>query len=196
MSKVKSKGTEELGNRVSRPVYFTIFIVVLILVSIAYATLAVNLGIKVMGVDVTGVKPIETVNWKIEFDNIRVIDGSINPIMGATIDETKTGIDYSVQLRTPGEFYSFKVDIVNSGSKDAKIYEIVDNGITSSQRNFLEYSVRYSDGSIPKVDDTLTAGETKTLLVTIRFKENLEISDLPSSAQNINCSYRMVYVEK
>ena len=64
MSKVKSKDIERKENNITRPIYFITFIVMIILLSIAYASLAVNLGVKI-----NGTKKVEDLNW----DSIRWI---------------------------------------------------------------------------------------------------------------------------
>lgn len=191
MNKVKSKKTEKKENNVVRPIYFIVFISMIILLSIAYASLAVNLGVKI-----NGIKEVESLNWDIRFSNLRVLDGSIAPIKPAKIDNTETKIDYEVSLTGPGEYYSFKVDIVNRGTMDAKIHEIIDKGITDRQKRYLEYSVLYEDGKSINVNDTLLAGEIKTVTVLVRFLEDLNAEDLPSTAQTLDLSYQIIYVEK
>ena len=123
--KVKSKNIEKRNNNIVRPIYFLMFIGVLVFLTIAYASLAVMLGIKI-----NGPKQIETLNWRIEWDNIQEHDGSVVPIQKATIDEdTKTEITYEVELPSPGTYYSFDADMVNRGTMDAKISDIIEKGL-------------------------------------------------------------------
>lgn len=191
MDKVKSKETERKENNAARPIYFIVFIAMIILLSIAYASLAVNLGVKI-----NGIKEVESLNWDIRFNNLRIMDGSVAPINAAKIDKTETKITYEVSLTGPGDYYSFKADIVNRGSIDAKISEIINQGITDRQKRYLEYSVLYEDGKSINVNDTLLAGETKTVTVLVRFLEDLNAEDLPSTAQTLDLSYQIIYVEK
>lgn len=190
VSKVKSKKEEEKSNNRARTLYVTFAIVALILVSIAYAALAINLGI-----EVNTFKEITDLNWNIEFANIKVREGSVAPIQAATINESKTGITYSVNLKKPGDYYAFIVDIQNTGSVDAKIEDIINQGITYSQQSYLDYIVKYQDSFTPKKGDVLKAGESRTLSIEVFFKEDLNASDLPSSYQDLNLSYQIIYVE-
>lgn len=190
-SRVKSKDLEKMGNNAIRPIYFIAFIVVLLLFTIAYASLAVSLGIKV-----NGAKKVDALNWNIQFENLQKIDGSIIPIKEAEIDESKTGIEYSVELKTLGDFYSFTTDIVNTGTMDAKIYDIIEKTITEEQKNYIEYYVRYTDGNEIQKDDKLDAGEKKNVTVMIKFKQDLEKEDLPKTSETLDLSYKIVYVEK
>lgn len=191
MSKIKSKKEEQKYNDTARPIYFLIFVVALILVSIAYAALAINLGI-----DINGIKQMDDLNWNIEFDNIKVERGSIKPISPATIDNTKTGVNYTINLKQPGDFYAFTVDIINKGNMDAKIYEIINEELTDTQKRYLEYKVAYSDGTTPEKDEKLEHGTSKRLYIRIEFKEDITAADLPKSYQDLNLSYKLVYVEK
>lgn len=191
MSKVKTKIEEQEYNDKSRSIYFIFFIVMLILVSIAYAAIAINLG-----VPIKGIAEVEDLNWNIEFANLEIDKGSIKPIVEATIDESKTGINYVINLKQPGDYYSFKVDVINSGTVDAKIFDIVNIDLTPKQKKYLEYEIKYEDGTVPKKDEVLERGTIKNLIVEIRFKEDLTASDLPSSYQDLNLSYKLIYVEK
>lgn len=191
MSKVKSLKEEQKYNDTARPIYFTIFIAALILVSIAYAALAINLGI-----NINGIKPMDDLSWNIHFDNIKVKEGSIKPIVGATIDETKTGINYVINLKQPGDYYEFTVDIENEGSMDAKIYDIISDELTATQKRYLEYKISYIDGTVPKKDEVLNDKTTKKLLVQIKFKDDITAADLPKDYQDLNLSYQIIYVEK
>ena len=244
---MKSKSEKKEKN-----LYTIVFIVLLILVSIAYASLVDSLGAKVTkgGPDeyikqdpiptpeptpiepdtpepVTPVnpkpKPTPTptptpdpdppkppiidpirppvepsdIDWIIEFDNIKEVSGSVTPISPATIDSTKLNINFDILLKTPGEYYSFTADIVNSGSVDAKIYQIVETGLTARQRKFLKFEVKYADGTEIKPNDTLLHGEKKKIKVTVKFKDDdITAADLPTTRQVLNLSYKITYIEK
>ncbi len=190
-SRVKSKELEKMENNAFRPIYFIVFIVMLIVLTMAYASLAVNLGIKV-----NGAKKVEALNWNIQFENIQKDEDSVTAIKEAEIDESKTGIEYEIALNTLGDFYSFSVDIANTGTMDAKIYDIIEKTITDEQRNYIEYYVRYTNGDEIKKDDTLDAGEKKNVTIMVRFREDLEKEDLPVNSTDLDLSYKIVYIEK
>ena len=190
-SRVKSKELEKMGNNAFRPIYFIAFIVMLIVLTMAYASLAVNLGIKV-----NGAKKVDALNWNIQFENIQKDEDSVTAIKEAEIDESKTGIEYEIALNTLGDFYSFSVDIANTGTMDAKIYDIIEKTITDEQRNYIEYYVRYTNGDEIKKDDTLDAGEKKNVTIMVRFRDDLEKEDLPVKSTDLDLSYKIVYIEK
>ena len=216
------KETEDIEavNTKVKPMYFFSFILVLILISIAYASLAFNLGIKVINKEKpapvkpekpekpsrvlpavyepieTGVTEIKDLNWHIEFENVQEKEGSVKPIKKAKIESNKTDISYEVKLDEPGDYYEFTADIVNSGSHDAKIYDIINNGLTTAQKKYLEYKITYKDGTKIDINDSLNANSKKTVKFVIKFRKDIEASDLPDEAQALSLSYKIVYVEK
>lgn len=190
-SRIKSKNLEKMGNNAIRPIYFIVFIVMLLLLTVAYASLAVNLGIKVYGA-----KKVDALRWNIQFENIQVKDGSVTPIEEATIDESKTKISYEVRLNVPGDYYSFDADIVNSGTMNAKIYDIIEKSITEEQKKYIDYYVKYTNGDEIKKEDTLDAAEKKKVTVMLKFRDDIPKEDLPEVSSALDLSYQIVYVEK
>ena len=80
---------------------------------------------------------------------------------------------------------------------NAKIYDIIDNGITDRQREFLDYEITYADGTEISRNDELLAKQSKKVKVLIAFKdEDLVASSLPETEQLLDLSFRIVYVEK
>ena len=190
--KVKTKTQENEHNNRFRALYIVLSLFLLVGVSIAYAALAVNLGIPV-----NGIKEIERPDWNIEFQNLKVVTGSVNAVRPATILDSKTDIVYSVRLNNPGEFYGFIVDVVNTGSMDAKLYDIISTKLSSTQLRYLNYSVRYIDNSEIKINDTLDSKESKTIKVIVKFKDSSELDpeDLPSNGAVLDLEYKLIYIE-
>lgn len=190
--KVKTKTQENEHNNRFRALYIVLSLFLLVGVSIAYAALAVNLGIPV-----NGIKEIERPDWNIEFQNLKVVTGSVNAVRPATILDSKTDIVYSVRLNNPGEFYGFIVDVVNTGSMDAKLYDIISTKLNSTQLRYLNYSVRYIDNSEIKINDTLDSKESKTIKVIVKFKDSSELDpeDLPSNGAVLDLEYKLIYIE-
>lgn len=183
-------------NNTNRPVFSFAFIVVLVLVSIAYASIAINLGVsEVKGA--TEPPVIRDLNWKVIFENVREISGSVQAVSPAKIDSTETNVNFSIDLKEPGEYYSFNVDIANRGNRDAIIHDIKKTELDANQSKYLKYIVTYEDGSEIKVDDTLDINETKTLKVVVEFDEDVKPGDLPSRENEvIKLSYAMTFFEK
>ena len=198
-------------NNKDRPVYTFGFIVVLILVSIAYASLAYNLGYKVGEVKGEEVLPpapptppiipipdpvIPDLNWQIEFENVVELEGSVTPTLFPQIDARKTTVDFGVQLDVPGDFYMFNVDIVNKGDRDAKIYDIFKTELTEAQSKYFKFDVYYSNGVPISINDQLNVNDRRTVTVLVEFDPEVNKEDLPDSVQALWLEYRIQYVEK
>ena len=200
-------------NNKYRPIYTFGFIVVLILVSIAYASLAYNLGYKVgevKGAEVPPAPPappvvpiipipdpvIPDLNWQIEFENVVELEGSVTPTLFPQIDDRKTTVDFGVQLDAPGDFYMFNVDIINKGDRDAKIYDIFKTELTEAQSKYLKFKVYYSNGVEIQIGDQLNVNDRRTVTVLVEFDPEVNKEDLPDSVQSLYLEYKIQYVEK
>lgn len=184
-------------NNKRRPMFSFVFVLVLILVSIAYASIAINLGIGEVKGAIVEPPPIKELDWKVIFENVKEVQGSVKAVSPAAIDSTETNVNFSVDLRQPGQFYSFTVDIANRGGRDAIIHDIKKTQLTDKQNKYMKYSVTYLDGSEIKINDTLDVNETKTLKVYVEFKEDVKAEDLPDGDYaTVKLSYAMTFFEK
>ena len=210
------------NNNIKRSLYFIFFIIILILVSIIYASLAINFGVKVNKEkpksepapeptkevinyiprkvipkeEPIEVKPPEDINWKIYFDNIKVKEGSIKPVVDAFITDSKTEVLYVISLEKPGDYYSFDVDVINDGNIDAEIYNIIEKSINDRQKKFLDYRVTYSDGKEISLGDNLLKNTKKTISIYLKYKDDLNPEDLPEENDDLSLSYKIDYVQK
>ena len=87
-------------------------------ISIGYAALTTTLNIN-------GNTTIEKASWDIHFENLVKTTGSEVATVDASIDDTKTLIEYTVTLPKPGDYFEFTVDMVNNGTIDAMISEVL-----------------------------------------------------------------------
>ena len=211
--------------------YPIVFILLIIIVTFMYASLASNFGIKINNdkyleptdnpdtsektddiIDnssrsddspsktsrndsIPVIEP-DNINWRIEFENIKVDNDSIVAVSDAHILETKTEVNYRVVLNEPGQKYSFDVDVANRGNIDAKIYGTSLTGLNSEQEKYIKYNVTYKGGASIKEDDLLLANNIKTIHLEVEFKDDIEASDLPKEDQELNLTYKITYVEK
>ena len=175
--------------------YFVIALFLLLVagITLGYSALQTTLQIN-------GSTTIDKVGWDIHFANVNVTTGSV-PIgtgnQAATIDPNdSTKMSYNITLSKPGDFYEFTVDIVNDGTIDAKISEIVADSLTASQDVYANYTVKYAaDNTIPAADDKLAKKTTKTLKVRLEFDTDIEPTDLPTDGDTFDLDYQMLYVQ-
>ena len=170
---------------------FVLLVLALLLftITVGYATLSTTLEIK-------GTSKINNATWNVHFANLNVTEGSVTATKAASIDATTTTIDYDVNLTKPGDFYEFTVDVTNTGSINAKLSAIPTlGGVSTEQDVYTNYNVTYSNGKAIGANDKLAAGETKTLKVKVEFDKNITSNQLPTTAQPLNLTFAMNYVQ-
>ena len=169
--------------------------------------LGLGLGYALLSQDLTinGITKVKGNNWSIHFDNVQISSGSVTLSTGdsaAEIDSNDdTIVNYTITLRKPGDFYEFTVDVVNDGTVDGMIGEIIsklNNTVISTTNpvpSYLDYSVTYSDGTTIAPNHLLAANTSETYKVRVEFKRDIEESDLPTTDQTNTFSFGVSYVQ-
>lgn len=140
---------------------FIIFILILF-ISIGFAYLSATLNI-------AGLIGYKGNSWNIYFDNVQMIKNDVSadkPI----INNSKDSVDFNISFSEPGEIYKFSVDVVNDGTIDAMIGEFIKTGIDSTNEDYIDYSVKYSNGEEVNVNDLLMHNTKVRLIVNVEYK--------------------------
>ena len=179
----------KLQFNLNRKILYMILCLVLIFVfslTLVYAALSTTLNI-------IGIAQINNASWDIHLENVVVNPYSVS-IDPKIIDNDK--ITFTADLTTPGEFYKFTVDIVNSGSIDAMVESIIKSPeLTTDQKKYLKYEVEYVGGASINETQLIKSGEKKTISVFVSYRNDIPISDLPTNEINLNLEIRLVYVQ-
>lgn len=170
---------------------FVLFLVVLlVLITIGYASLATVLNIN-------GNTTIGKVEWNIHFQNVQIVDNNCNIVSGAQIvDAEQTKVEYTIKLEDLDERYEFTVDVVNTGTLDGILESAVLGGLSTEARKYLNYTVTYADGSAITNGAELKHGEHVTLRVIVEFRDDLTKDDLPTEEETFTLTYQMKYIQK
>ena len=194
-------------RRESRKQNIIIGIIVLLLVlTIGYATLQTNLTIN-------GTSKINNSTWNIHFNNPTPTPGSVAIDTSAYQDakaatkDSATQVSFNVLLSEPGDFYEFTVPVENEGSIDAMIDEItstiqigtgtVQNITSQTLPAWLNYSVTYSDGMPIEVKQKLVHGTTETYKVRVEFKKDITNAQLQDAVnKELKFVFGVKYVQK
>lgn len=172
------------SSKKRKVVLMSLFLIMLLGISVSYSLLISKLYIGGNG-------KVSKNSWDIYFENINVIDGSVN----GNIDSiTETGLRFDMLLNKPGDYFEFSVDIVNGGSLDAMVEKFTLSDI-SNYSNIINYEIKYSDGDNIEVKDKLSSGEVDTLLVKVEYKRDTSVSDLTSEDIDIDFSFEIEYVQ-
>ena len=155
--------------------------------TIAYAALNAVLTIQ-------GSAQVTSADWDIHLANPKVTNGS------ATINvpqiKTNSTMEFSTTLNMPGDFYEFTVDVVNSGSIDAMIENVIKNPeLDASQKKYLNYEVTYQNGESITTKQTLSKGTTMPIKVRIEYRKDLVASDLPTGQVVLDLSLTLEYIQ-
>ena len=157
-------------------------------VGIAYATLNKTLTIN-------GISNIEKPSWDIQFENIKVKSGSVSAVLVHSVSN-KTSLNFEVNLKVPGEFYEFTVDVKNNGTIDAMLEELIKlNELTEFQQKFLIYTIKYENEEQILKNQLLKPGEFLKLKIRVEFKRDITESDLPTSSETINLGFKVNYIQ-
>lgn len=179
---------KKIRRKVNKPLLYFVFFV-FASVTVGYAALSTTLSI-------TGKGTLSKNSWDIHFENLVIVDNGASVVTTApTIDSTKTKISFNITLSKPGDTYEFTVDAVNKGTIDAMLSGFSTTSLTTDQQKYLTYTVTYSDGATISTKDYLKKGTSETIRVRVRFKEDLTSADLPSSAETLNLTATLIYVQ-
>ena len=177
-------------NKNKRKLNYMILIIMILVISIGYAILSTNLNI-------VGSSQISAPTWDIHFENVSVKSGSVSAST-PTIDTPKTTVNYSVTLTIPGEYYEFTVDAVNAGTIDGMV-SVVSNKLNGTEiitlPSYLEYKVSYEDGVDIAPNHLLAANTSEKYKVHVGYKKDISVSDIPATAQTLNLSFSVTYVQ-
>lgn len=180
-----------MRRKSNRTKLFIVMILLLLVgISVGYGALSTQLNIN-------GTTKISNNTWNVHFANIAVTSGSKTATTAPTATGTNTiTLTYAVNLTIPGDFYEFTVDVVNSGSINAKLSALpVLQGVSSAQDVYTNYTVTYADGTAIKANDTINAGASRKIKVRVEYDKNVTASQLPTTAQTLSLTCKMTYVQ-
>ena len=185
----KKQEIMDIQKRRNKGVLF--LVIILVSITIGFALLSTTSNIN-------GKSKIINSVWDVHFSNIMPNTGSVTPTVPATIDSDGLIINYSVVLDQPGDFYEFTVDVVNSGTIDAKLSALPTiTGVSPEQDVYVNYTFKHADGSSPVVGEEIAAnGGSETFKVRIEYDDSILPEQLPETDQVLNLEISMIYQQK
>ena len=164
-----------------------------VFIKVGYAYLSQSLGMGALAL-----APKNT--WDVHFvENSIVESENLDSCLGgdtcsrvtqsATIGQDGVSVNFGVEFHVIGDYYEFTVDVINNGSIDAMLNEVVKEGLTSNS-DYLDFTVTYSDGMpIAQYDQLLKNGGTEKIKVKVTF------IGTPEEDVNANLSVTVNYVQ-
>ena len=172
-----------MKDRNKRKLIIYVLVGVLMLTTVAYAALST-----VLNVSGTVVKKGNL--WNIYFTNPSSAS-IVGTATGSSINIQASSLNFQVSLYKPGDKVTYTVDIKNGGTIDAVLNSISLTGLDTAKSNSLNYTVTYSNGSTIKEGDTLNAGSSKTIKITVEFDSSA--TSLPESDVNLTFGVTLIY---
>ena len=155
--------------------------------TIAYAALSAVLTI-------SGNARVSAADWDIYLNNPRVTSGSATT--DVPIIKTSSTVEFSTTLSMPGDFYEFTIDVVNAGSIDAMIENVVKTPeLTADQAKFLKYEITYQNGESITNKQLLAKDTTMPIKVRIEYRKDLVASDLPTGQVVLDLALTLEYTQ-
>ncbi len=185
-----SKNSKKAKEKKVRRVLIVLLLVLLLMgVTVGYAVLSTSLNI-------SGTSRIRNATWDVHFQNVSVVNGSVRPIEGPSIDASKLNINYSIELNTPGDYFEFTVDVKNAGSVDAKLSALpVLGGISEEQDVYANYSFTHADGSPVQVGESILVGKAQKYKIRIEIDPNITNKQLPNEEQTLYLNVSMSFIQ-
>lgn len=148
----------------------TIAIILLLVVGVTVGYSLLNSTL-----NINGLSKIGGANWNVHFNNVNITKGSVAATKEPVLDESgeTLSVSYEVDLRKPGDFYEFTIDVVNDGAVDAKLLRTpgLDND-SKSQLNL--------------INEKITEGQEDIVKYSITSIDDLETSDVDESVTGMN----------
>lgn len=158
--------------------------------------------------NITGTAVMQTASWEVKFANLSepILTGSASVTTPPTLSNTSIGT-FNAIITKPGDSVAYTFDVTNTGSINAVIGTYVKaatptcTGVSATLAvedaaivcGALTYTLKYTTGGVAVAqNDTLTAGQTKNMTLTLSYGGE----SLPSDDVNItDLNITMIYVE-
>ena len=173
-----------------------LLLILLLGVTVGFALISTTLKIN-------GISRVKKASWDIHWEKV-ANEAGVDATTPAHIKENTDNqvVEYEVYFEEPGQYYEFTVDAVNSGTLDGIIESIsskVNGADISTLPEYINYSIKYADGTEVKVDDELKKNESKTYKIRVEYdKEKItpEVLNAMTEDQRYEFSFEVKYVQK
>ena len=166
----------------------------LCLILVCVFTLTVAYSALTAVLTINGNARVSAADWDIYLSNPRVTNGSATTNL--PVIKTSSTLEFETTLNMPGDFYEFTVDVVNAGSIDAMIENVIKTpDLTAEQAKFLKYEVSYQNGESITTKQLLAKDTTMPIKVRVEYRKDLNNSDLPTGQVVLDLSLTLEYIQ-
>ena len=169
-----------------------LFGIAIVAMSIGFAAYATTLTIGGGGNNTSGTNVTLKKAWDVHYDTTTGASETVGQDLGEVTNTTVTNVNFTATLEKPGDTYTFTLPVKNDGTVTAYLDSITMTSLTPAQQAYLEFTVNYDNVTATNQNQTGITGKSlapnasKTMTVTVKYKDNIAQSDLPESATTIN----------
>ena len=176
--------------------------IVALLVAIGGLTMGYAALTQTLNISTSATVQSQATTWDIHFENADTGTTTGHAVKGNLSLDTTTVTLSGVVLKVQGDKVEYTFDVKNAGQVNAKISTLTPkvstvggNGTDQTNvENGYEYKLTYSDSDTEvKETDTLNAGETRTLKLTVSLKADATLPNQDITISNLG--YTIVYVQ-
>jgi hypothetical protein len=168
-------------------------------ICIAVAALSIGYAALSQTLNVNGTTTIKGNNWDVHFENLTK-PTAVNKNLVGSASETSSSLNtttltFAANLVLPGDSITYTWDVKNAGTIDAKLSSApVLTGLSEAQAKNVTYTFTYADGTAIAANDTLTAGQTKSLKLVVTY--NASATSVETTDTSLSLSTTLTYVQK
>ena len=166
------------------------------IIIVAYLSIAIGYALISSTITINGTTEVTGNNWDIHFENFKVDNHNSTGSVGSlNTSEDKTLLNFSkLEFKNPGDEIVFYVDVVNAGTIDGKLDEVIQTTLTEKQQKYFTYQVSYAYNQKFVKGDILKAGKSERVRILIKYNDSK--TDAPTEEQTIaNLNFKLKYVQ-
>lgn len=158
-------------------------LIILLFLSIGFAILSSNLSI---GSNIA----ISNASFDVHFEDATIYGTNINNLSNPVINNAGDTITMNVDLDKPGDYVTITVLVVNSGTIDAELNEILATTLTTDESQYITYTYSYFDDSSLTVGDLLRSGRKRLVKITCQYKFDVnDFIDIDEKSVSLSLKY-------
>ena len=164
-----------------------LIIVCIFTLTVAYSALNTILTIE-------GNAEVISSTWDIHLENPEVRNGSATSDLPTLVGGDL--VSFNTTLNLPGDFYEFTIDVVNNGTIDAMIENVIKTPeLDSEQKKYLKYEICYQNGQPITTKQEIKSGSSMPIKVRIEYRKDISVSDLPTGQVVLDLAFNLEYIQ-
>lgn len=158
-------------------------LIILLFLSIGFAILSSNLSIG---------SSIATSNasFDVHIEDASINSTNINNLSSPIINDDGDTVTLNVDFDKPGDYVQVSFYVVNVGTIDAQLNEMISTTLTTEEQKYLSYLYLYFTGDTINTGDLLRVGQKRRVLVSYQYKYDVsDFIDIDSKSLSLSLKY-------